>query len=285
MHETRTSTDRPTTTPVSADPLTAQQLREPVEPVLAGRDPLAMDEAIGAHDGSDQAGAVGWTTSQGAGMDTATDVSEGRASTQADVAAGDDVGVRGGADPGAGVGGGTAGNAGGDSRMSAGRAGVTDSTDAPARTSADDLGGRRDDPVRRTTDPVGAVGEIIGDDVVALLDLPRWTEHLHALPTWREGDRASSMLLRQPPVRVLLTALRQDAELGSDGAQETLMLLVLSGAASIEWRGEVARIGQGELAVVPTGGGWRVTSEADETLVLSTFWGTPGTGQADEAAA
>ena len=126
--------------------------------------------------------------------------------------------------------------------------------------------------------------------MVALLDLPRWTEHLHALPGWREGDRASTMLLRQPPVRVLLSALRSDAEVGSDGAQETLMLLVLSGAASIEWRGEVARIGQGELAVVPAGGGWRVTSEADETLLLSTFWGTPGTGvrptrRPDEAAA
>lgn len=277
MHETRTSTDRPATTPVSADPVTAQQLRESVEPVLAGRDPLAMDEAIGAHDGSDQAGAAGWTTSQGAGMDTATDVSEGRASTQADVAAGDDVVARGGAGDGMSAGSTDLGSRAdlasdaGDGAFAGGRSGI-------------DVAGGQDDPVRHTADPMGAVSEIIGDDVVALLDLPRWTEHLHALPTWREGDRASSMLLRQPPVRVLLTALRQDAELGSDGAQETLMVLVVSGAASIEWRGEVARIGHGELAVVPAGGGWRIASEADETLVLSTFWGTPGMGQADEAA-
>lgn len=241
--------------PVSADPVTAQQLREPVEPVLAGRVPDAMDEAIGTHDGSDQAGASGWSTSQGAGSDTRTDVSEGRISTQADLAAGhppaDDLGDD------------QTANAGAWTRTTPGRA-----------PEASD---------QATATPVDAVGEAVAQDVVALLDLPRWTEHLHALPSWRDGDRASSMLLRQPPVRVLLSALRRDAELGSDNAQETLMLLVLSGAASIEWRGEVARIGQGELAVVPAGGGWRVASEADETLVLSTFWGTPGTGVADEA--
>jgi hypothetical protein len=249
MDDRRTDPGRAPTARVSADPVTAQQLREPVEPVLAGRVPGAMDEAIGAHDGSDQAGAAGWSTSQGAGADTRTDVSEGRTSTQADLEARDDLaGDDLGGDP---------GDGGGDAASSA-------------------AGGR-------AAGPVGAVREAVGEDVVALLDLPRWTEHLHALPTWREGDRASSMLLRQPPVRVLLSALRRDAELGSEGAQETLMLLVLSGAASIEWRGEVARIGQGELAVVPAGGGWRVASEADETLVLSTFWGTPGTGVADEA--
>lgn len=252
---------------LSADPVTAHQLREPVEPVLAGRVPDAMDEAIGTHDGSDQAGTSGWSTSQGAGSDTRTDVSEGRVSTQADVAAGDtladdrdraDEQTNG--DP-----------VSGDPAMGAGaRPGST-----PSRPSVA--------PDQATAAPVEAVGEAVAQDVVALLDLPRWTEHLHALPSWRDGDRASSMLLRQPPVRVLLSALRRDAELGSESAQETLMLLVLSGAASIEWRGEVARIGQGELAVVPAGGGWRVTSEADETLVLSTFWGTPGTGVADEA--
>lgn len=212
MDDRRSEPGRAAAEPVSADPVTLQPLREPVEPVLSGRVPNAMDEANGAHDGSDRAGASGWSTGPGTGSVT------------------------------------------------------------PPRA-----------PSRATATPVDAVGQAVAHDVVALLDLPRWTEHLHALPTWREGDRASSMLLRQPPVRVLLSALRRDAELGSDTAQETLMLLVLSGAASLEWRGEVTRIGEGELAVVPAGGGWRVTSEADETLVLSTFWGTPGTGIADEA--
>jgi hypothetical protein len=219
----------------SADPVTAAQLRAGVDPVLAGRDPGAMDEAVGAFDGTTQAGDPGFSTSQGAGADLDTDVSEGRASTDADRS----------------------------------RGSLQDEA----------TGGKR--AVKATRDPVSAVDSAMGSDVVALLDLPRWTEHLRALPTWREGDRASSMLLRQPPVRVLLTALRQDAEVGSDGAQETVMLLVLSGSASIEWRGEIARIGEGELAVVPAGGGWRVTSESAETLLLSTFWGTPGTGVAD----
>lgn len=167
-------------------------------------------------------------------------------------------------------------------------------TGAPARDTG--WGGEPADELQRTpsadatadrtagagTQPITVAGTL-GEDAVALLDLPRWIEHLRALPTWHEGDRASSLLLRQPPVRVLLSALRGDAQLGSDGAEETVMMLVLSGAMQMEWRGEMARIGEREVAFVPAGGGWRVTSEAPETVLLCTFWGTPGTGTADEA--
>lgn len=232
----------------SADPITAAQPPDPAEMVLAGRDPLAMDETIGAHDGSDAAGRPGWSTSLGAGSDVATEISGGRASTGQDR-----------------------------------DAGAMQRPAPPRETDRDPdeplAGGDPGEP------PDGPVAAALADQVVALLDLPRWTEHLRALPGWRDSDRASAMLLRQPPVRVLLSALRQDAELGSDGAQETVMLLVLSGGASIEWRGEVARIGQGELAVVPVGGGWRIVSASPETVLLSTFWGTPGTGRADDTEA
>jgi len=133
-----------------------------------------------------------------------------------------------------------------------------------------------------TADAVGSVADALGQDIVALLDLPRWAEHLRQSPTWRDGDRASSMLLRQPPVRVLLTALRSGADIGSDGAQETVLVLILSGAASVEWHGVTGSVGQGQVALVPAGGGWRIASEAPETVVLSVFWGTPGTAIADD---
>lgn len=242
-----TQTTKPSrATPASADPVTAAQLREPVEPVLAGRVPDAMDGAVGVHDGSARAGEATWSTSQGAGGDLETDLTEGRASTA------DDRGQ-------------------GSTRLQGRPADDRESAMVTGRE------------VQLTTDPKGTIDAALDDEVVALLDLPRWTEHLRALPSWRDGDRASSLLLRQPPVRVLLSALRQDAELGSEGAQETVMLLVLSGAATIEWRGEVARIGEGELVVVPAGGGWRVASNAPESVLLSTFWGTPGTGEADDS--
>lgn len=135
--------------------------------------------------------------------------------------------------------------------------------------------------------PTGARDDVLGarerDDqpTVALIDVPRWTEHLRSLPGWVEGDRASTLLLRQPPVRVLLSALRESATLGSDGAEETVLITALDGAASVEWGAEVARIRKGEIALVPPGGGWRCTSEAPETVLLSVFWGTPGEGEAD----
>ena len=79
----RVSAD-PTT---SADPVTAAQLRADPDLVMAGIDPEAMDETVGAHDGSATAGQPGFSTSEGAGGDVDTDVSEGRISSGADVAA------------------------------------------------------------------------------------------------------------------------------------------------------------------------------------------------------
>jgi hypothetical protein len=235
----------------SADPVTEAQLREPVEPVLAGRDPAAMDEAVGAHDGSGMAGQSAWSTPQGVGAELERDLSAGQASG----GQGSQAGTTGAA---------AGGSAQGDRTFARG------TTAVPLSEGGTGAAG--------TTNEVPASP---GPGDVALLDLPRWTEHLRSLPTWRDEDRGSALLLRQPPVRVLLTALREGAEMGSDGAEETLMLLVMSGSASLEWREEIARLRKDELALVPAGGGWRVRSDADETVLLSVFWGTPGTGRAD----
>jgi hypothetical protein len=114
-------------------------------------------------------------------------------------------------------------------------------------------------------------------DELAILDVPRWAEQLRSMSGGPTDDRASTLLLREPPVRVLLTALRTGSELASERADETLLVNVLSGAVRIEWHGEEARLAEKELAIIPAGGGWRITSEAAESILLSTFWGTPGT--------
>ena len=88
MTDRRRSTVDPT---VTADPVTAAQQRADPTPVLAGIDPEAMDETVGAHDGTVTAGQPGFSTSDGAGRDVETDVSEGRVSSGVDVAASDDA--------------------------------------------------------------------------------------------------------------------------------------------------------------------------------------------------
>jgi hypothetical protein len=114
-------------------------------------------------------------------------------------------------------------------------------------------------------------------DSLTILDVPRWAEQLRSMSGSASDETASTLLLREPPVRVLLTALRSGAQLGSERADETLLVNVLSGAVTVEWHGEQARLAEREIAIIPSGGGWRITSDAPESIVLSTFWGTPGT--------
>ena len=72
---------------ISPDPVTAAQLRADPTLAIAGIDPEALDATAGAHDGSATAGQPGRSASEGAGRDVDTDVSEGRSSSGADVAA------------------------------------------------------------------------------------------------------------------------------------------------------------------------------------------------------
>jgi quercetin dioxygenase-like cupin family protein len=115
-------------------------------------------------------------------------------------------------------------------------------------------------------------------DSLAVLDVPRWLDQLRVQRAETGEDRASALLLRQPPVRVLLTSLLPDAEIGSEGADETLLLLVVAGSTRVTWRDQEATLSAGEAALIPAGGGWIARSEAAETVLLTTFWGTPGTG-------
>jgi hypothetical protein len=69
----------------SADPVTAAQLRDAGPQTMAGLDPEAMGEGVGAHDGTPRAGDPTFSTSQGAGKDLDEDITEGRASKRDDI--------------------------------------------------------------------------------------------------------------------------------------------------------------------------------------------------------
>jgi hypothetical protein len=128
-------------------------------------------------------------------------------------------------------------------------------------------------------DPASADGHqplTAGSDRMAVLGLPDWSAYLDSLPGFAADGRASALLVRDEPVRVLLSALNARAEIGSNGAEESLLVHVLRGAVLIERDGQREIVKEQELAGIPAGGGWCIRAERDGTIVLSTFWKPAG---------
>lgn len=122
-----------------------------------------------------------------------------------------------------------------------------------------------------------------GANRIAVLDLPEWTEHLRSRGSISDDGRTSALLLRDEPVRVLLSALDERAELSSDSTDEALLVHVLRGAIDVERDGQEAHVNEQELAAIPPGGGWSIRARQDGTILLSTFWQREGEGMEGSA--
>ena len=109
-------------------------------------------------------------------------------------------------------------------------------------------------------------------DRMAVLGIADWSEYLRSLPGIAADGRASALLLREDPVRVLLSALNARAEIGSEGAEEAVLVQVLRGAVEIDREGQREPVYEQELVAIPPGGGWSIRSQQDGTVLLSTFW-------------
>ena len=86
---------------------------------------------------------------------------------------------------------------------------------------------------------------------------------------WSEGDRNSRTVSTTERMRVTLTALRSGAELGNEGTDDTLAVQVQRGRVSLDVAGRSTDLAEGQLAVVPQPGGWRLRATADTLLLLT----------------
>lgn len=112
----------------------------------------------------------------------------------------------------------------------------------------------------------------LGTGRMAVLGIADWSGYLRSLPGIASDGRASALLLRDKPVRVLLSAMNVRAELGSEGAEEAVLVQVLRGAVEVDRHGQREPVYEQELVAIPPGGGWSIRSHQDGTIVLSTFW-------------
>jgi mannose-6-phosphate isomerase class I len=89
-------------------------------------------------------------------------------------------------------------------------------------------------------------------------------------PEWGDGDRNSIVLAKGARFRLLLTVLRDGAQMDDDNGAATLSVQVITGSATIGRGPDQAILAPGELAVVEAGSPWTLTATG-ETAVLTTL--------------
>ncbi len=107
-----------------------------------------------------------------------------------------------------------------------------------------------------------------------ILDAPELTfnvenelERLRAESGYSEFGRTSITLARSGPLRVVLTAAREQVEIGAFEADGPVLVQVLEGTVTDPGGG--VRYGAGSLIWFSKGGAWSIRADSDAALLLS----------------
>ena len=115
------------------------------------------------------------------------------------------------------------------------------------------------------------------DDLLQF-DLEREIDRLRAEPEWAEHGRTSKTLAKSPSFRLVLTVLRSGAAIGNEEAEGPLAIQVLAGAVETGRPDRSSMLGEGQLAWLDAGPGWRLRATADAALLLAVSWPEERTG-------
>jgi quercetin dioxygenase-like cupin family protein len=99
----------------------------------------------------------------------------------------------------------------------------------------------------------------VGAEGVALLTEPEWTA----------GDRNSRTLVKADRLRIVLTALRENARLGNEDPDEAVAIQPLQGELAVTVQGQEIVLRAGQLVCVFEGNPWDVRATADSLFLLS----------------
>ena len=112
---------------------------------------------------------------------------------------------------------------------------------------------------------------VVGGDL-QIADLAQEIERLRSEPEASQRDRNSVLLYKDEELRVLLTVLRQGAQLDEQRADGRFSLHVLEGAVQVDTQGGGAPLVQGQIAAAELTGPWTVTARQDSVLLLTLAW-------------
>lgn len=102
-----------------------------------------------------------------------------------------------------------------------------------------------------------------------LIDLEREAETLYGEPEWTERDRNSRTVATTDRLRIVLTALRAGAEMGSVETNDTLAVQALSGNLQLTVDGADVDLRPGQLATVEEPRDWTIRATGDALLLLT----------------
>ncbi|HWH23980.1 MAG TPA: hypothetical protein VNW68_03695 [Candidatus Limnocylindria bacterium] len=91
---------------------------------------------------------------------------------------------------------------------------------------------------------------------------------------WAEGDRNSRTLAKDVDFRVVLTVMRDGAELDEQDGDARVSVQLIDGTASLRLPEEddAVRLDAGMLAVVDNGRPWRLRADSDCAVLLTLAW-------------
>jgi quercetin dioxygenase-like cupin family protein len=111
------------------------------------------------------------------------------------------------------------------------------------------------------------------------VDLKRESETLFGEPEWAERDRNSRTVATTDRMRIVVTALRAGAELGSREMDDTIAVQALQGDLRLTIDGADVDLRAGQLATIEDPGDWTIRATSDALLLLTVALGgdRPGT--------
>jgi quercetin dioxygenase-like cupin family protein len=99
-------------------------------------------------------------------------------------------------------------------------------------------------------------------------------------PEWQTGDRNSITVATTDRLRVTLTALQPDAQIGSETINDTIVAQTIRGQVRLEVDEMEVALGPGQLTTIEEPGPWQITAET-EALLLVTAAHADGVGASD----
>jgi quercetin dioxygenase-like cupin family protein len=106
-----------------------------------------------------------------------------------------------------------------------------------------------------------------------LVDLEREVASLLEEPEWADRDRNSRTVATTDRMRIVVTALRAGAELGSRDFDDTLAVQALHGALRLTIDGAETDLQTGQLATVEEPGEWGMRATSDAVVLLTVALG------------
>jgi quercetin dioxygenase-like cupin family protein len=113
------------------------------------------------------------------------------------------------------------------------------------------------------------------------VDLAEESRSLRAEPEWLGGDRNARTVATTNRMRIVLTALRSGAEIGSADPNDTLTVQVLEGRVTAEVDAMAVELEPGGLTTIERTSSWRVRAEADSLILLTSAMAVPETDPED----